>query len=885
MNGCVPAGFCDAGFMALHRETAVDAQFEQRKNIDMKRTEPVSHKSKPVDRVPLGLFAVAQLIIAVSIGLIGREVQATEAAVDLQTDEIALVKGKDIVLHFTVPDGRRGTFLALEARMEMPPHKWRGGFMPCVDYLVNGKKLVELDRLVSFHDAGDVPLVGGGSSCWRGAHGNWRVVYSPDWRPFSQDNTPAELGSSPYLLVFDVSDLVRPGEENELRIRHNIPHWDMVRVAFRNVRILPSYERPRPLAGFRDAPDLHGRPVIPRRDFEVDYSAKLVDGGAIVIAVADDRYVVASKFSFPNGGLNRLESQPRKDRDWNVRRGGESRLTAECSEYRLDRRLLSYPDRIEVRDMLTNLTDGILGVRLGHEIRIPKDGLWKTYMRGLLVPSKEGRGGLQVHTTENPTVYVCRKSSGLGLLPRDTVFRAHISLEMRDGAYGIHDRHFALAPHASYTLRWEIYPTARAYYYAFINAARRALGANYLIDGNMAFAHGHEGNMQHGHSTDPRPITDEMIHRFVCCNNLNYASLMTISRLDEAGNRVSESGAPNCTHGTGFMADLGRWNRHWLDKVIAKYRWLRPDVKLVPYVDPYVTSEPGAAKKYADSIATNADGTPQLYTSARLSVMYPTLDNSYGKALEPFFDYLLEHADGFYMDESTMYENVKSGSFSFRDDIWDGHSCIMDLGSGIDEKDATYVVKRKATSSALYTLPFRLRQIRKAKAMGKSVWMNFAPIAEEECELQSYRFAETHSNEGAVYSHLASPLSLANDHLELTERDIGRSIRTKLLYGGLYLTYGIKHETDGNMLQDIYPIHPAELHCGYVIGKDKIITCVSGDYGFGDGSDLAVKLYDPAGLHIPGRVVPIHTTEQGRLARVELRRGEMAIVFRLRPTS
>ena len=110
-------------------------------------------------------------------------------------------------------------------------------------------------------------------------------------------------------------------------------------------------------------------------------------------------------------------------------------------------------------------------------------------------------------------------------------------------------------PPASYTIRWEIYPTERAYYYDFVNAARRALRANYLIDGNIAFAHGHEGNMRHGHPTDRRAITDERIRRFVRCNNLKYAGLLTISRLDEADARVSGSATPHCTHGTGFMAD------------------------------------------------------------------------------------------------------------------------------------------------------------------------------------------------------------------------------------------------------------------------------------------------------------------------------------------
>jgi len=116
--------------------------------------------------------------------------------------------------------------------------------------------------------------------------------------------------------------------------------------------------------------------------------------------------------------------------------------------------------------------------------------------------------------------------------------------------------------------------------------------------------------------------------------------------------------------------------------------------------------------------------------------------------------------------------------------------------------------------------------------------------------------------------------------LELSEKDIGRSIRTKLLYEGPYLTYGIKYEADDNLLQDLYPIHPIELHCGYVIGKNKTVTCVSGDYGFGDDSGLTVRSHDPSGFRLPDRTASVRTSEQGALAGVQLKPGEMAIISR-----
>ena len=100
-----------------------------------------------------------------------------------------------------------------------------------------------------------------------------------------------------------------------------------------------------------------------------------------------------------------------------------------------------------------------------------------------------------------------------------------------------------------------------------------------------------------------------------------------------------------------------------------------------------------------------------------------------------------------------------------------------------------------------------------------------------------------------------------------------------LHFGGLYLTYGIKYRTDGNILQDLYPIEPLELHCGYVIGREKIVTCVAGKYSFGDDSPLLVRVYDAAGFRLPERDARVAPGAGKTVADVHLREGELAIVF------
>jgi hypothetical protein len=45
----------------------------------------------------------------------------------------------------------------------------------------------------------------------------------------------------------------------------------------------------------------------------------------------------------------------------------------------------------------------------------------------------------------------------------------------------------------------------------------------------------------------------------------------------------------------------------------------------------------------------------------------------------------------------------------------------------------------------------------------------------------------------------------------------------------------------------MYPFTPVELHKGYLIGKERIITKQSGIFGWGDQSDFDVLIFDTAG--------------------------------------
>ena len=59
---------------------------------------------------------------------------------------------------------------------------------------------------------------------------------------------------------------------------------------------------------------------------------------------------------------------------------------------------------------------------------------------------------------------------------------------------------------------------------------------------------------------------------------------------------------------------------------------------------------------------------------------------------------------------------------------------------------------------------------------------------------------------------------------------------------------------DGGFSADhVFPITPVELHQGYIIGKDKIVTIHPGSYGWKktDAEKLAVFLYDDTEQKVP----------------------------------
>lgn len=105
-------------------------------------------------------------------------------------------------------------------------------------------------------------------------------------------------------------------------------------------------------------------------------------------------------------------------------------------------------------------------------------------------------------------------------------------------------------------------------------------------------------------------------------------------------------------------------------------------------------------------------------------------------------------------------------------------------------------------------------------------------------------------------------------------------MKNKLSHGGLYMYYAQKFTSDHNFMQKLYPFTPLELHAGYIIGKEKILTMKSGKFGWGDQSGIKGEIYDATG-HLTAKPVQVENIpEYGNCAVLNLRDGEFALLYR-----
>ena len=707
--------------------------------------------------------------------------------------------------------------LSLEARIDWPQ---LSGSNPWISVAVNGNLLGGEDLL---NKTNTFALRNGVDLSWYGG-GRWRLLYSPDFEvAVSDKQTPygVDAKDEPYRFVWDITRHVKPGP-NELRLTHHKVLQEPDTLVLRHLGVeVGKFIQPPAEAAVAPAPT----GPLPTLVAAVPPSAPLAvsaHDATIDVRVGDQSLRVRTRLSLPGGGWRE------------ARETGATTFTA--GPCRLSRTVTPHEDYIHVADTLTNTTDQLIGVRVEHYADTvgPPEAL---YLAGRKSFADAGNAWEPAH----PSVFAQLTHIGVGLVAEDDVFRVHVRSLHDANGFGLADDRLGLAPKTSVTLEWSIYPALRGRerspgdYWTFVNAVRRHWGVNYTIPGAFIFAH-----------KWPAGLTGEQ-----------YAGWMHDRSLKYICGGIAKYADGMYAHGTGicFAPEFVARERDWTQRMAAA------DPELVPiaYFHAQCCTEPDCRTKYADSRLLDAQGKQIDYPHGWvLPLFVPIEGNSYGRAIWQVVDCLINDigVKGIYWDE--MGYSVQTIAHGLP---WDGHTVALD--------PRTHEVTEKLTSVPLAMQSLALKIVAHIRAKGLFFMANSQAHTRTMTQQKIVRFVETGTYSALAGTHLGCPLGLGNHSTEETHAESATHVRELLKRGAVY--YGHYYSRDPapwNFTSVMFPITPEQIGPGYVLGKERLHTAVSGRFGFPDGAAAEVYVVNANGEQAEGMVQEV--TEGGK-RRYEIR--------------
>lgn len=724
--------------------------------------------------------------------------------------------------------------LSLEVRID-----WRdlAGSNPWMRVAVNGQYLTKPDLL---NKRDEFTLRRGMDLSWSKGD-RWRVLYSPDFEQAITDreNPNACPEADPYRYVWDITRYVHPGE-NVLRIENLQVLTKPTTMVLRNVKVEagkavspPSDERAAP------APTGPLRTYVAKGAREVPTAVSLARSGGIAVTVAGMRFEAATRTSLPEG---RWHEAGAGGEGQVVARGESAQASWEVGPYRVERKVTHRPDHVHVSDTITNTTKELIGVIVGHRVK----GAGRP--DAVLLAGRTALGGTSAERSpSHPSAFGRWGEMGLGMVAEDDVFRVHVRSFREPEAIGLADDMLGIAPGASVTLEWSLFPTPGGDPWEFLNAVRRAWDTNFTIPGPFCFSmafHGKDPPGTHGEWARQRGL------KITCGGIASYP-----------GGKYA--------HGTGIL-HAPQWvakEREWIAKMTAE----APEVKALCYFHAQCSTEPGGEETYADSRLIDAKGEHLGYPYRyRLPLYLPTRENAYGKALWGYVRTILDTigASGIYWDE--MSHSVLQFAHQAP---WDGHTVAID--------SKTHAVTGRRSSVTLLMQPLHLDIVRHTRERGRFLMANTQATTRALLREKIVRFVEAGSYSAVIGTQLGCPLALGNHHEEDTQADRATHVRRFLEHGGLY--YGHTYYDDPapwNFTEAMFPITPAELHEGVVLGEERIHAARSGRFGWPDGAPADVYVVDAQGVRVAAPNVKDVVEEGRRLYEIRMPGDHFAVLVK-----
>ena len=681
------------------------------------------------------------------------------------------------------------------------------------------------------------------------------LVYSPDFDLIdSKKYAYRSPGFSRKHFVFDLSGMITEGK-NTVTI-YNLLTQDAVEamgnkapltLEIKDVKVYSSSKKiskPQPfwLAEF-DELNQQMPYVEPIRNWREDFSYHVTPQGLLTVRVGKKQYQVISRFSYPN----KVKSQngfPRPftaQKEWKVQKksaaDGAVELAAAGSFYRVARNIAAHENYLEISDTVTNTTDEKQPVFIRHIIRMKNRA--HIYLSGLKV---EPGQNAQSNLPENPTAFAeAADGSGIGVTPYDDILRLHGSVFQNGRDMELRDQQLVLAPRKSVKLVWQIFPVNQGGYMRFVNNVR------------------HAWKLQ---SPEVNGCIWNHILKPVAANWKPKFGVDTVSIFNTFKGRS--------LWGTAVEGNL-EYEQEKL-QIIDSIRKLHPQLKIMAsYMAIYFSNICAAdQERFKDLVIINKNGTYPTEGGCRFYI--PSRNNEFGKMVEKNIDRMIDvwKVDGIYFD----YMEGADAYYTYNQ--YDG------VSGDIREADGS--LQAVKGSYQLLSQDFLIYLVKKIHSKGLFVRANrnnfTASTMNQINDIVPIRFTECGYPDQLTRGQLAPcPMGLQRTLSNKLELQTLRALYEGLTTSPYHTAY--KHRQDDNPVSAMWPIAYREMRRGVVIGENKIVTAVSGHFGFGDASKLAVRFYNQDGLRTR-REFPQVVKDGKNYVSVKLKTGEIAVIDRVK---
>ncbi len=604
-----------------------------------------------------------------------------------------------------------------------------------------------------------------------------------------------------------------------------------------------------------------------------DATLEVMPNGGMALAVGKERFYIESDFSYmakPEMRYNRFNVavQPAGRDDWKVKVAQTApdavTVIGTCGDYRLNRTLKLENHRIAVKDEYVNRRGDDLGIRYRHSVG--RNGLVDQNSR---LAGQTMATAVQFFGSANPTLFAAGATGAVGLLAEDTVSRAQLELRTVGNLQTMGSVGMGIPAGKSATLEWAIYPLHKPDYYDFINQVRRDWKVNYTIDGPYA---GHDMSFP-VRSATVKPL--QPWHDYNSGAGLSdeaYAAKVlpaaeTARKLNPA---VKLLGMIE-TNLVAFDCRQVPWGNQLIQRDGPRDQ---PGVKYGIFMSPETTKLFDAFSPYADSVIRDKDGNAMYenyYTQKPFVdlMVQPEIGNHRYQTFLRQIDLMTDKLglNGVYIDQFQPY--IIGG---FSENRWDGHTVELAPDGSI---------RRKRYSYALTGAPARAAIIKKVRDKGGIVVTNGQPMSREEQNTGVFAFQEMENDDvnplkfldakppeckWQTISHLGSPIALGirprryaaqGAQPEQYPRMLTKGIITALRNGLVYYYYTLDITADGPaagstaICDNMFPFTPEELHEGWVRGKERIVTAVSGRYTVAGAKAPRVLYFNERGFEQP----------------------------------